>query len=231
MTQQNNYQTIKDLKGYLSIDRIDEIIQAASNLRDKTLIRLLSRSGRRVTEIVGRKRYVHRNANYIGKRGKIGLVKSYPKIQAVRPVDINWEEGLIAFPILKKRTKMRKLKVIDDETLKMLDEYIQEYRIAPNAALFPITRYRVNQIFVQCCEACGIYYIGEKRPHPHHLRHSYAIHVLKNSKNPADLKKLSMLLEHNSIEVTSGYLQFAQEDMRDLINEAFKPRNKQPKNN
>lgn len=203
-----------DLQGYLTLQQIDRLLNSIENPRDKVLIRLMSRTGRRVTEVVGRKAYIHRNATQ-------NIEVEYPEVPGIRPMDINWDEGLIAFPIIKKKNPMRKLKPVDEKTLIMLHDYITSKGVKDDERIFPITRYRVFQIMRKYCKAAAINFVGVKLPHPHHLRHSFAIHVLKASKDPSDIKKLQMALEHSNINITSGYLQFDQKELRGMVERAF----------
>jgi len=51
--------------------------------------------------------------------------------------------------------------------------------------------------------------------HPHTLRHSYAIHLIRNG---VDLRRLQQLLGHSNIQTTTVYLQFRDQDLRDVYN-------------
>lgn len=210
------YQIIKDLQGYFTLEQINSIINATIRQRDRILLRILSRTGRRITEVIGRKSYIHRNSN-------LNIEKEYPEIIGIRPMDINWDEELIAFPILKKKRLVRKLKPLDKITLDMLRGYIAQKGIEPQQQIFHITRFRAFQIVKEAAAKAGIYMIGQDHvPHPHHFRHSFAINVLKHSTNPSDIKKIQMALEHSNLSITSGYLQFSQKELKSLIKNTFK---------
>jgi len=51
--------------------------------------------------------------------------------------------------------------------------------------------------------------------HPHMLRHSYAIRLIRND---VDLRRLQQLLGHSNIQTTTVYLQFRDQDLRDVYN-------------
>ena len=51
--------------------------------------------------------------------------------------------------------------------------------------------------------------------HPHTFRHSYAIHLIRNC---VDLRRLQQLLGHSNIQTTTVYLQFRDQDLRDMYN-------------
>ncbi|MBM4447388.1 MAG: phage integrase family protein [Chloroflexi bacterium] len=44
---------IRDLKAYLELEQVERLIAAATNLRDKLLVRILWRTGIRVSELIG----------------------------------------------------------------------------------------------------------------------------------------------------------------------------------
>jgi site-specific recombinase XerD len=47
------------------------------------------------------------------------------------------------------------------------------------------------------------------------FRHSYAIHLIQNG---VDLRRLQQLLGHLNIQTTTVYLQFRDQDLRDIYN-------------
>jgi len=78
-------------------------------------------------------------------------------------------------------------------------------RLAPNQRLFPITDRQIRNI------------IYRYRPegydiHPHTLRHSFAVHCLKNGMN---IRNLQRILGHERITTTQIYLDLTLTDMKD----------------
>lgn len=194
-------------------------------VRDYMLILTLSRTGRRITEILGKKPYTL----YVG----------------LRPCDIH-PDGLIEFDILKKNPVMsktktgqprsedrlikerlnkkpkRKLFPIDDTTLSFLKQYIQNNNIQTHQRIFPITRQRADVLIKQIANACKITRPGMKI-HAHNLRHSFAINLLKDNPNDASiLIQVQELLDHSNLNITKTYLQFTPEDKRKKLNKLFK---------
>ena len=51
--------------------------------------------------------------------------------------------------------------------------------------------------------------------HPHTLRHSYAVRMVRSG---TDLRSVQMLLGHANLNTTQVYLQFKDEDLRDVYN-------------
>jgi len=196
MEKDNWVEVMRDLQGYLRPNQMREIYNACNSVRDKVLIRVLWKSGRRITEAL-----------------------------MLKVSDINFEDKSIVWNIEKKKKPMKKLKPIDGFTIRLLDFFIQREDLKSTDYVFqspmnlskPITRQRAFQIVRKSCERAGIYNIGSKKPHPHHFRHSFAVDISKRAKSPSDIKKLQMLLEHTSLNTTESYLQFGSEDLRELI--------------
>lgn len=202
---EQNFSVMKDLQGYFKEGERKAIYNAAESPRDKVLIRLLWITGRRITEILDVK--VH---------------------------EIDFQINMISFHIEKKTEKINgirtkkdlvKLKPIDDFTAKLLKWYIETAGLKQDNYLFesefkhgsPITRQRAFGIIRKCAEKAGIERVGKTAPHPHHFRHSYAIDMAKKMKTPGDVRKLQMILEHSNLGVTEQYLQFADEELRDMV--------------
>lgn len=200
---------MKDSTDYLNPDEAMAIINNTNNLRDETLLLLLYKTGRRISELSGDK-----NTN------SKGIMKS----------DINYADNLINFTILKKkpiknkeltekdRTELRKasepymmLMPVNSEVMARLKTYTESI---DGEKLFDITRQRCHQILKEAAKRAGI----EKRIHLHQFRHSFAICIAKIAKTPLDLEKLRELMGHSNIDTTRHYLKFApEEETRQLV--------------
>ena len=193
---------MKDLQGYMKPNQMAAVYNSCDSIRDKVLVRVLWKSGRRITEVL-----------------------------MLKVSDINFDEENIVWNIEKKKKPMKKLKPMDNFTIRLLNFYVEQNKLQANDYIFKspydnnkhITRQRAFQIIRRVCEKAGIYHIGSKRPHPHHFRHSFAVDISKRAKSPSDIKKLQMLLEHTSLNTTESYLQFGSEDLRELIEDHQQP--------
>jgi integrase len=134
---------------------------------------------------------------------------------------------------------------IDKEMLNNLAEYIREYQIRPADPLFPFSRQRAWQIIINLGHIAAeknpdlfhteakpyiikrkivyknLVIIGRKGIHTHNLRHSAAVFLAKKCKNPEDVRKLQMILQHSNILMTQEYLKYASSESRELIDSAF----------
>jgi len=123
----------------------------------------------------------------------------------IRPCDIEWSNQVVN--ITKgKRGKQRRV-FLDKETLKMLSRYVSTQNIGEEQPIFSLTRRHVGRIVKRYGNAIGV------QVHPHTLRHSFAIHLVRSG---MDLRRLQMLLGHSSLSMTQIYLQFKDEDIREV---------------
>lgn len=182
---------MKDSKGYLSEEEQEKILNADMKARDKLLIFTLLKSGRRVSEIVG----------------KLG----------VRPCDINERDNIIRWRILKKKTGVyeRNIPTSSDLVLKLF-EYYKENMIPEEEPIFNFSRQRAFQIVRKAGELAGITTVGTKKIHPHHFRHTFGVKKAKGG-DASDLKLLKDLMAHSSLDATIFYLTYSDKRVRELV--------------
>lgn len=189
-------QTMKDLKGYLKPEEVERLINATSNIRDRLILQIMYRCGRRVSEVL-----------------------------SIRKGDILWDENKIIFTILKRKRPTKEMKPVDTGTMELLRRYVQG---EPNLdglkkgmvddRLFPLSRQYIFKLMRKLGKITGIETVGTKKLHPHHLRHSFAVHQVRTSVRTAeDLRKLQMYMAHANISTTSHYLQFSPDELRSLV--------------
>jgi len=188
---------IKDLRGYLGPEEVDRLMEVASNCRDKLLVRIPWRTGIRVSELIGI------SIQDIDRDNRAVVIK----VQKMRKRD-------------GKAIERRRVVPIDQDTLDMVKEYLEWRKQFPykGGLLFPITRQRVDQIFWKLGKRAGIKEIGDpavskhRKLHPHHLRHSFAIHCVKRGMT---IERLQKILGHSSPTTTSVYLQYSLKDLHE----------------
>ena len=196
MAEENTPQVMKDLTGYFKSGERTAIYNSAESFRDKVLIRLLWVTGRRLSEVLNIKVY-----------------------------EINFESKQIEIHILKKKKSKTSLSYIDEFTNNLIKTFISNHGLKREDYLFksefnitqPISRQRAFQIIRAACFKAGITNVGNKEPHPHHFRHTFAVEMAKKLKTPADVRKLQLLLDHSTLAVTEQYLKFADEEVKELI--------------
>lgn len=177
-------------QGYLSEQDFDKLVSFANSERDRLLFHFLFYTGRRISEVV----------------------------QAVTINDINFQDKLIRFRILKKRRETYEWLNVNTKLMASIWEFVEANGLMGNDFLFPITRYRADQIIKSTGKRAGLEYVGGKKLHAHTFRHSYAIHMAKQVKDIYELKKLQKLLGHSSINMTSFYTEhFNPEEMKEFV--------------
>ena len=188
---------IRDLKAYLSPEEVEKVLVAATNPRDELLVRVPWRTGVRVSELIG-----------------------------IRVPDIDYENKAVTIKVQKMRKRdgkvveRRRVVPIDQGTLDMVRQYLEWRAVFPYRGdlLFPITRQRVDQIYWKLGRRAGIKEIGDpavsrrRKLHPHHLRHSFAIHCIKRGMS---IERLQKILGHQSPTTTSVYLQYSVADLHE----------------
>jgi len=192
---------MKDLKGYLRPEQIQAALESCDNLRDRVLIRLLWRTGCRISEICRP-----------GKDRSAAL--------GLRVSNILWEEDALIICHAKRKGNPPRMIYIDPGTLTMVREYLDK-RLEESEFVIEITRQMGYKIVRQAFERIGIYSVGDSlvtkrlHPHPHHLRHSLAVHSVRvTGGNYGDLIKLQHHLGHASLNTTASYVQFEDKEQK-----------------
>jgi len=192
---------MKDLRGFFTTEQVEAMIENCDNLRDRVLIRLLWRTGMRVSELV--------------RPGK-----DRSPVLGLRVSDILWQDKALIIRHAKRKGNPPRRINIDPGTLAMVREYL-ENRPEKSEFVIPVGRQMAYLVVRQAAERVGITEVGDplvskrRHPHPHHLRHSLAVHSVRVTKgNYADLIRLQQQLGHASIATTAGYVQFSDEEQR-----------------
>ena len=217
-------------KTYLEPEEVSATEAATTNLRDRLLIRLLFRTGCRISEAL-----------------------------ALSPEDINLEEGTVAILHLKRSIKLscphcgrrlsmssnfcaqcgvkvtaaiskekdhRRQRIIpaDKETLNLLKEYIKRGGVVKHqgkSLIFGINRHRAWQIVRDCAERAGLPKLVNpetgKTHHvsPHRLRDAFAVRAVKHDDSGDGLRMLQEHLGHVSFNTTARYRKVSGKEHRE----------------
>ncbi len=123
----------------------------------------------------------------------------------MRPCDLEYDNKMLRI-VKAKGNKQRRIP-IDTWTLSLLQNYIGDYDIDNDRPIFPISQQRARVIVKRYGKTIG------KDVHPHTFRHSYAINMVRQG---CDIRRLQLFLGHSSIATTAIYLQFNDDDLRDI---------------
>ncbi len=224
-------------KAYLEVSEVRGLEQAATNLRDRLLIRLLFHLGCRVSEAL-----------------------------SLKVEDIDLSQGIVTIEHLKSRIKLacpqcgarlgkshsfcpkcgakvnrviateqehRRVRTLplDRGTLRMLKNYIKcggPVNREGRMLIFGINRHRAWQIVKECAERAGLPRLvnpetGKLRNvSPHRLRDAFAVHAVKFDDSGDGLRLLQEHLGHVSFNTTARYRKVAGEELKDWYDRLWK---------
>lgn len=181
-------------KVYLEPNEIEQLEKAAIYLRDKLLIRLLFHLGCRISEALGLE---VKDIDFTQDTVTIQHLKSRIKLSCPKcsarlgkshkfcPLCGNGVEKALAQE--QEHRRMRTLP-IDDNTLRMLRDYIQRGGPVPREGkrlIFGINRHRGWQIIRECAQRAGLPRLINSETgkmhnvNPHRLRDAFAVHAVK----------------------------------------------------
>jgi len=200
---------MRDIKGFMTPEQVEAMIGSCDNLRDRVLIRLLWRTGMRISELC--------------RPGK-----DRSPVLGLRISGILWDENALIIRHAKRKGNPPRRIDCDPETLVMIREYLKK-RPDKSEFVIPITRQMSYLVVRHAAERVGITEVGDplvskrRHPHPHHLRHSLAVHSVRVTKgNYGDLIRLQSQLGHASVSTTASYIQFSDEEQRKWYDELWK---------
>ena len=208
------------MKAYVELEEITLMEEAATNLRDRLLIRLLFRLGCRISEALALEvKHVDLTQSTVTiEHLKVRLKLSCPKCGArlgkthhFCPSCGDDVEKALARELQHRRVRTLP---IDGETLEMLRDYIRRGGPVPREGkvpIFGINRHRAWQVVRECAERAGLPQLVNAetgRVHgvsPHRLRDAFAVHAVKLDDSGDGLRLLQEHLGHASFNTTAKY--------------------------
>ena len=208
------------MKAYLEVEEIALMEKAASNLRDKLLIRLLTHLGCRITEAlnIGMEDIDFQARTVTIWHLKVRLRLFCPDCTAGLGRNHTFcpRCGIRVSEVVTKELEHRRQRIlpVDGGTLAMLKEYIERggtvERNGKNV-IFGINRHRAWQIVKECAEKAGLPTLVNPetgRVHnisPHKLRDAFATHAVKLDDSGDGLRMLQEHLGHQNFNTTAPY--------------------------
>jgi len=173
---------MKHITDYLEKEQVTQLLECARacSLRDYLMLRILWRTGIRVSELLN-----------------------------IRLQDIEAHNQVVN--IVKAKGGKQRRVLLDIETLDMLAKYVLDTKTPEDNPIFPLSSVWVWQLVKKYARLAGI---GDS-VHPHTLRHSHAIHLVRKG---ADIRRVQLLLGHSSLNTTSTYLRFKEADLLEMYN-------------
>jgi integrase/recombinase XerD len=213
-------------KSYLEANEVESLERAATNLRDRLLIRLLFHLGCRVSEALGA---TVEDIDLTKSTVTIQHLKTRMKLSCPRcSVRLSKSHtycpgcGVKVEQVVAEEKEHRRQRVlpVDSETLSALKDYIR--RGGPvlrdgKRLVFGINRHRAWQIVKECASKAGLPKLVNRetgRVHnvsPHCLRTAFAVHAMKLNDSGDGLLSISEMghflnrtLLHNQVALTSS---------------------------
>ena len=217
-------------KTYLEADEVSKLEKAATNLRDRLLIRVLFHLGCRISEALALE------VNDIDStRGTVTIEHLKSRIKLACPkCGARLGKSHIFCPkcgvkveeAVAKEQEHRRVRTLplDEDTLEMLKNYIK--RGGPvtrngKELLFGINRHRAWQIVGACAERARLPKLVNTETgkvhnvSPHRLRDAFAVHAVKFDDSGDGLRMLQEHLGHASFNTTAKYRKVAGEELKD----------------
>ncbi len=220
------------MKAYVEPDEVAMMEKAASNLRDKLLIRTLFHLGCRVTEALGLTiddiDFVRGTViiKHLKSRLKLSCVSCGARLGAAHVFCPKCGGKIEKSQTEQVQHRRQRVLPVDSGTLKMFKEYIQ--RGGPvvkegRSLIFGINRHRAWQIVKECAEKAGLPKLlnpESGRIHnvsPHKLRDAFAVHAIKLNDSGDGLRLLQEHLGHQSFNTTAKYRKVSGKEHRDWL--------------
>ncbi|MBI4288393.1 MAG: tyrosine-type recombinase/integrase [Chloroflexi bacterium] len=218
------------MKAYLEPEEVAALEKAATNLRDRLLVRLLFHVGCRVSEALGiRVEDVDLAGGTVTiEHLKTRLRLSCPdcgarlgKRHTYCPSCGTKVQSAVARE--KEHRRVRTLPV-DEDTRRMLGDYIRHRGPVSRKGktlLFGINRHRAWQVIKECAHRAGLPTLvnpetGRARGvSPHRLRDAFAVHAVKHDDSGDGLRLLQEHLGHTSFNTTAKYRKVAGEELKE----------------
>lgn len=218
------------MKTYLELKETELLESAASCLRDRLLIRLLSRLGCRISEALAIK---HEDIDFERKTVTIMHLKRIlklfcPSCKSPLAIKHRFCPGCASEigDSIKKQQEKRRIRILplDEDTLKMLKSYMDNNNttdINGQTYLFGFNRHRAWQIVRNCAKQARIPSLvspetGRIRGvSPHRLRDAFSVHAIKMDDSGDGLRMLQEHLGHVSFNTTAKYRKISGQEHRD----------------
>jgi len=221
------------VKTYLDYQDIELIEHAAISARDKLLIRLLSRLGCRISEVLSIQLndidFEYGMITILHLKKRVNTTCSLCGAHLGRKHQYCPECGIKISDTIKNLQERRRIRAlpIDRGTIEMIKSYIDNRHLYINdglTPLFTINRHRAWQIVRECANRAGIPGLinpetgRERGISPHRFRDAFSVHAIKTDDSGDGLRLLQEHLGHASFNTTARYRKIAGDEHRNWYN-------------
>jgi integrase/recombinase XerD len=208
------------MKAYLEPEEVSQMEKAASNLRDKLLVRVLFHLGCRVNEALGLATddidfdRATLTIKHLKRRLKLSCHMCGARLGAAHVFCPKCGGKIETSKTEEQQHRRQRVLPIDSYTLKLLKKYAQ--RGGPivkegKTLIFGINRHRAWQIVKECAERAGLPKLINAETgkvhnvSPHKLRDAFAVHAVKLNDTGDGLRLLQEHLGHQNFNTTAKY--------------------------
>lgn len=205
-------EVMKDSGDYIEHSDYLKLLESTIDEMEKVTLILLWKTGRRIEELLG---------GTLKRSNKLG--KSTILCPGLRVADIDFDNKVIHFWIIKKKQIRKAPKPVDDELLSILKDYITKSELGPDDRIIPRTRQWFDLALKRMSDKTGVLTFSKRRLHAHCFRHSWNRQAGMSAQTPEDISIQSAYMEHSSQAVTMNYyMKFGAEAQRKLIDRMAK---------
>jgi integrase/recombinase XerD len=224
-------------KVYLEADDVESIERAATNMRDKLLVRLLFHLGCRISEALSLSiediDFDQGTVTIQHLKSRIKLVCPQCGTRLGKRHAFCPKCGATVKEAVAKEQEHRRVRTLplDSDTLEILRDYIKRggpVKREGKMLIFGINRHRAWQIVKECAERARLPKLANTdtgKVHnvsPHRLRDAFAVHAMKLDDSGDGLRLLQEHLGHVSFNTTAKYRKVAGEELKDWYDKLWK---------
>lgn len=225
------------MKSYVEPEEVRLLEEAATNLRDRLLIRLLFHLACRVSEALTLEvkdiDFMRDTVTIEHLKSRIELACPRCGARLGRRHAFCPKCGIKVEKVVAKEKEHHRMRTLplDGDTLQMLEDYIR--RGGPvsrdgKELIFGINRHRAWEVVRDCAERAGLPSLvnpetGRVRGvSPHRLRDAFAVHAVKINDSGDGLRLLQEHLGHASFDTTAKYRKVGGAEHRDWYQKLWK---------
>jgi len=218
------------MKVYVEHDEVAMMEKAASNLRDKILIRMLFHLGCRISEALGLTMddvdFTQGTVSikHLKTRLRLSCSSCGQRLGRSHTFCPKCGSKVTQAQIKQQEHRRQRVLPIDSDTLKMLKEYID--RGGPvvkedKTVIFGINRHRAWQIVRQCAASVGLHDLVNPETgkihgvSPHKLRDGFSVMAIQHDDSTDGVRMLQEWLGHANIGTTMRYRKVAGQELKD----------------
>ena len=225
------------MKAYLEPDEVAMMEKAASNLRDRLLVRLLFHLGCRISEALGLSvqdidfNQAILTIKHLKRRLKLSCSNCGARLGVAHVFCPACGGRIEKSQIEEQQHRRQRVLPVDSDTLKMLREYVQRggpiLRDGKNL-IFGVNRHRAWQIVKECAEKARLPKLVNPETgivhnvSPSKLRDAFAVMAVKTDDSGDGLRLLQEHLGHQNFNTTAKYRKVSGKEHGDWYRKLWK---------